>query len=55
MRALYRVGGALLFRPKPQVALPDKHVIGFRDVKIGVDDADVVQIESDLKEGDKPY
>jgi multidrug efflux pump subunit AcrA (membrane-fusion protein) len=28
-------------------------VVEFRDVKIGVDDGDVVQIESGLKEGDK--
>jgi multidrug efflux pump subunit AcrA (membrane-fusion protein) len=28
-------------------------VVEFRDVKIGVDDGDVVQIESGLKEGEK--
>jgi multidrug efflux pump subunit AcrA (membrane-fusion protein) len=28
-------------------------MVEFRDVKIGVDDGDVVQIESGLKEGDK--
>jgi hypothetical protein len=28
-------------------------VVGFRDVKIGADDGDVVQFESGLKEGDK--
>jgi RND family efflux transporter MFP subunit len=45
---------ALSFRPKPQVAIiDDKNVVEFRDVKIGVDDGDVVQIESGLKEGDK--
>jgi RND family efflux transporter MFP subunit len=45
---------ALSFRPKPQVAVvDDKNVVQFRDVKIGVDDGDVVQIESGLKEGDK--
>jgi RND family efflux transporter MFP subunit len=45
---------ALSFRPKPQVAIIDeKNVVEFRDVKIGVDDGDVVQIESGLKEGDK--
>jgi RND family efflux transporter MFP subunit len=45
---------ALSFRPKPQVAIiDDKNVIEFRDVKIGVDDGDDVQIESGLKEGDK--
>jgi len=45
---------ALSFGPKPQVAIVDeKNVVEFRDVKIGVDDGDVVQIESGLKEGDK--
>jgi RND family efflux transporter MFP subunit len=45
---------ALSFRPKPQVAIiDDKNVVEFREVKIGVDDGDVVQIESGLKEGDK--
>jgi RND family efflux transporter MFP subunit len=45
---------ALSFRPKPQVAtIDDKNVVDFRDVKIGVDDGDVVQIESGLEEGDK--
>ena len=45
---------ALSFRPKPQVAIIDeKNVVEFRDVKIGADDGDVVQIESGLKEGDK--
>ena len=45
---------ALSFRPKPQVAIiDDRNVVEFRDVKIGVDDGDVVQIESGLKEGDK--
>jgi RND family efflux transporter MFP subunit len=45
---------ALSFRPKPQVAIiDDKNVVEFRDVKIGADDGDVVQIESGLKEGDK--
>jgi membrane fusion protein (multidrug efflux system) len=45
---------ALSFRPKPQVAIiDDKNVVEFRDVKIGVDDGDVVQIESGVKEGDK--
>jgi hypothetical protein len=28
-------------------------VVGFRDVKIGVGDGDIIQIESGLKEGDK--
>ena len=45
---------ALSFRPKPQVAVvDDKNVLQFRDVKIGTDDGDVVQIQSGLKEGDK--
>jgi RND family efflux transporter MFP subunit len=45
---------ALTFRPKPQVAIiDDRNVVEFRDVKIGADDGDVVQIESGLKEGDK--
>jgi RND family efflux transporter MFP subunit len=45
---------ALSFRPKPQVAVVDgKNVLQFRDVKIGVDDGDVVQIRSGLKEGDR--
>ena len=45
---------ALSFRPKPQVAIiDDRNVVEFRDVKIGVDDGDVVQIETGLKEGDK--
>jgi RND family efflux transporter MFP subunit len=45
---------ALLFRPQPQVAIIDgKNVVEFREVKIGADDGDVVQIESGLKEGDK--
>jgi RND family efflux transporter MFP subunit len=45
---------ALSFRPTPQVAIvDDKNVVEFRDVKIGVDEGDVVQIESGLKEGDK--
>jgi RND family efflux transporter MFP subunit len=45
---------ALSFRPKPQVAIvDDKNVVEFREVRIGVDDGDVVQIESGLKEGDK--
>jgi RND family efflux transporter MFP subunit len=45
---------ALSFRPKPQVAIiDDRNVVEFRDVKIAVDDGDVVQIESGLKEGDK--
>ena len=45
---------ALSFRPKPQVAIvDDKNMVEFRNVKIGVDDGDVVQIESGLKEGDK--
>ncbi len=45
---------ALLFRPKAQVAIiNEKNVVEFRDVKIGADDGDVVQIESGLKEGDK--
>jgi len=45
---------ALSFRPKPQVAVvDDKNVLQFRDVKIGVDDGDVVQIQSGLEEGDK--
>jgi RND family efflux transporter MFP subunit len=44
---------ALLFRPKPQVAILEKNVVEFRDVQIGADDGDVVQIESGLKEGDK--
>jgi RND family efflux transporter MFP subunit len=45
---------ALSFRPEPQVAIiDDKNVVEFRDVKIGVDDGDVVQIESGLKEGDR--
>ena len=45
---------ALSFRPKPQVAIvDDKNVVRFQDVKIGMDDGDVVQIESGLKEGDR--
>jgi RND family efflux transporter MFP subunit len=45
---------ALSFRPKPQVAIiDDNNVVEFRDVKIGIDGGDVVQIESGLKEGDK--
>lgn len=45
---------ALSFRPTPQVAVVDnKNVVEFRDVKIGVDDGNVVQIESGLKEGDR--
>ncbi len=45
---------ALSFRPKPQVAVvDDKNVLQFRDVKIGLDDGDVVQIQSGLKEGDR--
>ncbi len=45
---------ALLFRPKPQVAIIDaKNVLEFREVKIGSDDGDVVQIELGLQEGDK--
>ena len=45
---------ALSFRPKPQVAIvDDRNVIRFQDVKIGVDDGDVVQIKSGLKEGDR--
>jgi RND family efflux transporter MFP subunit len=45
---------ALSFRPQPQVAITDdQNVVEFRDVKIGVDDGDAVQIESGLKEGDK--
>ena len=44
---------ALLFRPKPQVAILDKNVVEFRDVKIGVGDGDIIQIESGLKEGDR--
>jgi multidrug efflux pump subunit AcrA (membrane-fusion protein) len=44
---------ALLFCPKLQVAILEKNVLEFRDVKIGADDGDVVQIESGLKEGDK--
>jgi RND family efflux transporter MFP subunit len=40
---------ALSFRP----IIDDKNVVEFRDVKIGVDDGDVVQIESGVKEGDK--
>jgi RND family efflux transporter MFP subunit len=45
---------ALSFRPKPQVAIVDENnVLQFRDVKIGVDDGDVVQIQSGLEEGDK--
>jgi predicted RNase H-like nuclease len=44
---------ALLFRPKPQVAIIDKNVVQFQDVKIGVDEGNVVQIASGLKEGDK--
>ena len=45
---------ALLFRPKPQVAIIDaRNVVEFRDVKIGLDDGDVVQIESGLQEGDR--
>jgi multidrug efflux pump subunit AcrA (membrane-fusion protein) len=47
------VPAALLFRPKPQVAIVDKNVVEFRDVKIGVDQGNVVQVESGLKEGDK--
>jgi hypothetical protein len=38
----------------PQVAIIDgKNVVEFRDVKIGVDKRDVVQIEFGLKEDDK--
>src|SRR6202012_2172001 len=45
---------ALSFRPHPQAAIvDDKNVVEFRNVKIGVDDGNVVQIESGLKEGDK--
>ena len=33
--------------------IDDKNVVEFRDVKIGVDNGDVVQIEAGLKEGDK--
>jgi RND family efflux transporter MFP subunit len=45
---------ALLFRPKPQVAIIDaRNVVEFRDVKIGLDEGDVVQIESGLQEGDR--
>jgi hypothetical protein len=44
---------ALLFRPKPQVAILEKNVAEFWDVQIGADDGDVVQVESGLKEGDK--
>jgi RND family efflux transporter MFP subunit len=45
---------ALSFRPSPQVAIVDNgNVVEFRDVKIGVDDGNVVQIESGLKEGDR--
>ena len=44
---------ALLFRPKPQVAILEKNVVEFRDVKIGANDGEVVQVESGLKEGDK--
>jgi RND family efflux transporter MFP subunit len=45
---------ALLFRPRPQVAvIDDKNVVEFREVKIGTDNGDVVQIESGLKEGDR--
>ncbi|PJG52264.1 efflux RND transporter periplasmic adaptor subunit [Bradyrhizobium forestalis] len=45
---------ALSFRPAPQVAVVDnKNVVEFRDVKIGVDDGNVVQIESGLKEGER--
>lgn len=45
---------ALSFRPTPQVAVvDDKNVVEFRDVKIGLDDGNVVQIESGIKEGDK--
>jgi hypothetical protein len=44
---------ALLFRPKPQVAILEKNVVEFGDVKIGAGDSAVVQIESGLKEGNK--
>jgi RND family efflux transporter MFP subunit len=45
---------ALLFRPKPQVAIIDaRNVVEFREVKVGLDDGDVVQIESGLQEGDR--
>ena len=45
---------ALLFRPGPQVAIvDDRNIVTFHDVKIGVDDGNVVQITSGLKEGDK--
>ncbi len=45
---------ALSFRPNPQVAVVDgKNVVELRDVRIGMDDGNVVQIESGLKEGDK--
>jgi RND family efflux transporter MFP subunit len=45
---------ALSFRPNPQVAIVNgADVVEFRDVKIGVDDGEVVQIESGLEEGDK--
>ena len=45
---------ALSFRPNPQVAIVNgANVVEFRDVKIGVDDGEVVQIESGLEEGDK--
>ncbi len=45
---------ALSFRPKPQVAIvDDNNIVEFRDVKIGIDDGDVVQIKSGLKEGER--
>lgn len=45
---------ALLFRPGPKVAVvSDKDVVEFRDVKIGIDDGNTVQIATGLKEGER--
>ena len=44
---------AALLRPKSQARNPHKNVVGFRDVKIGVGDGHIIQIEFGLKESDK--
>lgn len=45
---------ALLFRPKPQVAVLDAgHSIEFRNVVVGLTDKDLVQIDAGLRAGDK--
>jgi multidrug efflux pump subunit AcrA (membrane-fusion protein) len=45
--------GRFVVPPETPGRNPDKNVVGFRDVKIGVGDGDIIQIESGLKEGDK--